>query len=91
MAARIGYVRDRARRLLEESGQKSAPVDLQVISRHLGFEYVEVDHFPEQLSALCVDGQTGRYAAVNRTHHSHRKRFSLAHELGHWVLGHTRE
>lgn len=91
MALRVGYVRDHARKLLKENGQDRSPINLQVIVEHLGFEYVEVDNFPSELSALCVEKGEKLYAAVNCSHHRNRKRFSLAHELGHWVLGHTRE
>jgi Zn-dependent peptidase ImmA (M78 family) len=90
MAARIGFAREKARRLLQQAGQNSIPVDLKSICAHLKFEYIEVDHFPGSLSALCVEKGAARYAAVNKNHSSNRKRFSLSHELGHWCLGHTR-
>jgi Zn-dependent peptidase ImmA (M78 family) len=44
---------------------------------------------PEALSALIVDVGDGNYAiAVNAAHHEHRRRFSIAHELGRAVLRH---
>jgi Zn-dependent peptidase ImmA (M78 family) len=76
MAARIGFAREKARRLLQQAGQNSIPVDLKSICAHLKFEYIEKG--------------AARYAAVNKNHSSNRKRFSLSHELGHWCLGHTR-
>lgn len=90
MTGRVGFIRDKARKLLKESGQKAIPTDLQKICEYLGFRYIEVDNFPSSLSALCIKQGGIKYAAVNSSHHPHRKRFSLAHELGHWVLGHTR-
>ncbi len=90
MSARIGFAREKARRILLEAGQNSIPVDLLAVCAHLKFEYVEVEHFPDSLSALCVEKGGTRYAAVNKSHNSNRRRFSLAHELGHWCLGHTR-
>ncbi|HUX22353.1 MAG TPA: ImmA/IrrE family metallo-endopeptidase [Spirochaetia bacterium] len=90
MAGRIGFVREKARKLLKDSKQLAAPIDLERICRLLGFQYIEVQHFPASLSALCIEQEGTKYAAVNGSHHPHRKRFSLAHELGHWVLGHTR-
>jgi Zn-dependent peptidase ImmA (M78 family) len=91
MPARIGYSRARARKLLKDAGQNTIPVNLKAICMYLGFQYVEVEHFQDSLSALCVEQAGMKYAAVNKRHSLHRKRFSLAHELGHWVLGHTRE
>lgn len=90
MAGRVGFVRDKARKLLKDAGQNAIPIDLQMICEYLGFRYIEVDNFPSSLSALCIEQGGIKYAAVNSSHHPHRKRFSFAHELGHWVLGHTR-
>lgn len=45
--------------------------------------------FPDALSALVVDAGDERYViAVNERHHENRRRFSIAHELGHAVLRH---
>jgi len=90
MPGRTGFVREKARKTLKDAGQNSVPVDLEKVCEYLGFRYIEVQNFPTSLSALCIEQGGMKYAAVNASHHPHRKRFSLAHELGHWVLGHTR-
>lgn len=89
MSKRTGFVREKARKTLKDSGQNLVPVDLGKVCEYLGFRYIEVNNFPNSLSALCIEQGGVKYAAVNASHHPHRKRFSLAHELGHWVLGHT--
>ena len=90
MSARIGFARESARKLIKNTGQSTIPIDLQKICEELGFQYVEIATFPPGLSALCVEQEGVKYAVVNKGHHSPRKRFSLAHELGHWIFGHTR-
>ena len=90
MPGRIGFVREKARKILKAAGQIVVPVDLEKVCVFLGFHYIEVKNFPASLSALCIEQESKKYAAVNASHHLHRKRFSLAHELGHSVLGHTR-
>jgi len=88
--ARIGYARKMARKVLEDCRITSPPVDLKVIMDRKGYEYIEVDNFPDKVDALFLknenDGKT--YAAVNAGHHPHRQRFSLAHEFGHLLLNH---
>jgi Zn-dependent peptidase ImmA (M78 family) len=91
VAGRIGYARERARKLVVGIDMSQLPVDMRNVCEKLGMQYVEVDGFPPKLSALCVEHANTIYAAVNRAHHPKRKRFSLAHEIGHWVLGHTRQ
>ena len=85
---RIGFARASARKLLQRCGITAPPVDLQPVLAHLGFEYHLVD-FPDGVDALLVTtGDGRRVAGVNRNHHPHRQRFSLAHEVGHRLLGH---
>lgn len=47
------------------------------------------EDFPDALSALIITISEGHYVmGVNAKHHTHRRRFSEAHELGHAVLRH---
>jgi Zn-dependent peptidase ImmA (M78 family) len=63
------------------------PVNVVQIAESLGFEVCDYD-FPESTSAvLVIDGDI-RAIGVNRTAAPVRKRFSIAHELGHFLLGH---
>jgi hypothetical protein len=85
---RTSFARASARKLLQRCGMIVPPVDLPPILAHLGFEYHLVD-FPDGVDALLVTtGDGRRVAGVNRNHHPHRQRFSLAHEIGHRLLGH---
>lgn len=80
------FVRQMARKILAESKIKAPPVDLlQILSSH-GIAYEEVDDFPDTVDALFIEDNGRVYAAVNASQHLHRRRFSLAHELGHYFL-----
>ena len=80
------FVRQMARKILAESKVKSPPVDLlQILSTH-GIGYEEVEDFPDTVDALIVEDGPKVYAAVNARQHPHRRRFSLAHELGHYFM-----
>lgn len=78
-----------ARRVLEQAEVVAPPVDLDRITRTLGIPVIAWN-FPDSLSALLADTESGGYViGVNRWHHPNRQRFSIAHECGHAVLGHT--
>lgn len=74
------------KRVLSESGVTAPPIDLKRILQAHSIAYVEVEDFPETVSALIVEDGQRTYAAVNSREHLHRQRFSLAHELGHYFL-----
>ncbi len=75
-----------AKKVLADSNVKVPPVDLlQILAAH-GIGYEEVDDFPGTVDALIIEDGAKVYAAVNAKQHLHRRRFSLAHELGHYFL-----
>lgn len=63
---------------------KGAPVDIQGIIHDLGIEYSE-EVRPESMSGLIERYGDGYRIVVNARHHLVRRRFTAAHELGHYV------
>jgi hypothetical protein len=94
--ARIGSARNLARKLIKECKIKNAPVSLRVIIGHLQKEYdlgvYPNSSFSDQLSAILVTVQDESLAIrrdeihFNQNHSWHRKRFSIAHEIGHLLF-----
>ena len=80
---RTAYVRRVAKQLLRSSKIRTPPVDLRVVATSCGLKYEEVDYFPDDVDALIVTTEHGSVAVVNRNQSTTRRRFSLAHELGH--------
>ena len=64
-----------------------APVALDPICEKLGFKIVPYE-FPDSMSALFIIEENIRAIGVNKNHPTVRQRFSIAHELGHFVSGH---
>ena len=83
---RTAYVRRVAKQLLRAADVRQPPVDLRRITTHHGLTYEEVDYFPDDVDALIVNTEDGTVAVVNKNQSNNRRRFSLAHELGHFVL-----
>lgn len=85
---RVGYARQMARNVLKKYSINVPPVDIKQILTGYGYEYLELDTFPDNLDALFINIDGISYAAVNKKHHPNRKNFSVAHELGHILMNH---
>jgi Zn-dependent peptidase ImmA (M78 family) len=79
-----------AEALLDEVGVQSAPVDVRKIALKLGLRVVEED-LDDDVSGALVSNPQRAAILVNSDHHDNRKRFTIAHELGHFVLRHQFE
>ena len=71
--------------LLADAGVDSAPVHLDRIARDLGVKIQYVD-LGEDCSGVLVRSGNRAVIGVNEDHHSNRQRFSIAHEIAHFVL-----
>jgi Zn-dependent peptidase ImmA (M78 family) len=76
---------DEARKLLRSSRVMGPPVPVEDLAKALGID-VRVSPGKEDVSgALTRDG--GSVAiAINSAQHENRRRFTIAHEIGHFVL-----
>jgi len=87
MSAQVA--RNAAERLIQSSDIFDAPVDVKGIARRLGVSVVEED-LGEVSGVLVRTAKTG-VICVHRGHARVRRRFTIAHELGHFVLAHPME
>jgi len=78
-------VEAKARKLLEQSGITTAPVDVELAARTLGVE-IEFDDLDDDVSGFLSVDPSRSVAVINENHHPNRQRFTIAHELGHYVL-----
>lgn len=86
-------VRRRARELLSDHGLNSVPVDVEHIIRARGLQIVEVPSIrPGVFGAFYLDGAEAGIMVSHECYTPGHRRFTLAHELGHFVLdGHAEE
>src|SRR5260370_31201674 len=73
-----------ARQILERFGEHQ-PIDIEAIIEALGIA-IRTQELEDAVSGMLVikDGRTT--IGVNENHHPNRQRFTLAHELGHFLL-----
>lgn len=76
-----------AQQLLAKASVASVPIPVEELAHRLGVR-VSRWRFDDSLSGLVIDLDEGPVIGVNETHVQVRQRFTLAHELGHLLLGH---
>lgn len=79
------YIEQKAEKLLLESGQTSSPIDLLTCAGHLNIEVTSAT-LEEDVSGFLLLNGGETHIAYNETHPEHRNRFTIAHEIGHFLL-----
>ncbi|ARU60940.1 hypothetical protein CBW65_07475 [Tumebacillus avium] len=82
---RLDLVEKRAYKLLEELKINQLPIPVEKIAKKLGIEIHE-EEFENELSGVLYRDQNQVVIGVNKLHHEKRKRFTIAHEIGHFIL-----
>jgi Zn-dependent peptidase ImmA (M78 family) len=77
----------RALKILEETGSLSAPVPIERVVKRLGLTLQPAELGEDVSGILVVQGETGTIG-FNAHQAPVRQRFSIAHEVGHFVLHH---
>lgn len=81
----IRRIRHRVDALLRENEITRPPVPVERIAENLGLE-VRYAPYDGDLSGALVRSNGETYIGVNSSDHSNRQRFTIAHELGHFIL-----
>ena len=75
----------KAEQLLVEAGLDTIPIPVQQVAAYLGIK-VDLADLGEDCSGVLVRNGDRAIIGVNRDHHLNRRRFSIAHEIAHFVL-----
>lgn len=81
-----GSARDTAEALLAAAGIAVPPVPVETLAEECGVRVLSWRFNDVDGLVIRLDG--GAVIGVNADHHGNRKRFTIAHELGHHLLGH---
>ncbi len=87
MGVRRKFIRELAEKLLDQHSPNGAPANALKIAESLGIE-VKIESVDKDLSGFLLrEPKTGRAViGVNSNHHENRQTFTIAHELGHYLL-----
>lgn len=87
MGVRHKFIRDVAEKLLKTHCPRGVPVDPAKIARNLGIE-IRLEKVDDGLSGFLLRDLKSKRVVIgtNLRHHPHRRKFTIAHELGHFLL-----
>ena len=74
-----------AQKILSQLNIKDTPVDVRKIAEELGARVIEKSSPDDDSGMIYINGDDV-IIGLNKDHHENRKRFTLAHEIGHLVL-----
>ena len=83
----VAVARSRAASVIASQGVKSPPVDVEAVAAALGLTLVR-ENLGDGVSGLLVSNRGAAFVCVQETDHPNRQRFTIAHEIGHFVLRH---
>lgn len=71
---------------LIRSYQLKAPVQVVPIAEVFELEVYRANGWPDDISGMIKRGKSGKYQIyVNAKHHVNRRRFTIAHEIAHFI------
>lgn len=87
MGVRYKFIREVAEKLLNKHCPQGVPVDPAQIAEQLGIE-VRLEKVDDGLSGFLLRDQKSNRVVIgtNLRHHPNRQKFTIAHELGHFLL-----
>ena len=85
MTLRTTAIKERVASLLRKYDADTIPVDVQALAKHLNIRVV-AQPLEETTSGVLIIRNGQAIIGVNASHHLHRQCFTIAHELGHFLL-----
>jgi Zn-dependent peptidase ImmA (M78 family) len=87
MAIRRKQIRQTVESLLRRYKIPHGAVNVEMVAHALGVE-IKLDKVDSNLSGFIVRDKHNKKAVIgaNKSHHPNRQRFTIAHELGHFLL-----
>lgn len=76
---------DKAQELLKDFGVFGPPIPVEALAQHVGAE-VRYRRFDNDVSGVLLREGDSKFIGVNVEHPKTRKRFTIAHEIGHLLL-----
>lgn len=78
-----------AESLLEEYNITEYPIDIKKLIKKAGLQLIEMK-LPADVSGVLEVNKSEYTVFVHKDHHIHRQRFTMAHELGHFLIHHPK-
>ena len=77
---------EEANLLLKKFNVNEPPIDVDFIAKEIGIDLF-YEYLPDDISGILnIEQNKKPIIIINSEHHKNRKRFSIAHEIGHYIL-----
>lgn len=84
-----GLARRLARGFLSSAGIKSYPIRILDVSKFIPDLFIDGNEMEDEISGIQATYKGQFFIRYNSAHPVKRNRFTVAHEIGHLLLGHT--
>jgi Zn-dependent peptidase ImmA (M78 family) len=84
-------IRKRVDLILKKLNINKAPIPLEEIAGLFSLNIVYYPNFPEHISGMIIKEDNLLAIGVNSNKPETRQRFTIAHEIGHYVMGHDED
>lgn len=74
--------------ILKKINIEKAPVPIEKVAELFAIKIIPYN-FPENFSGLIQEVNGQMVIGVNKKHHPNRQRFTISHEIAHYLLGHS--
>lgn len=74
--------------VLQKLNINSAPIPIEKVANIFALEVLLYPNFPDSISGTIIKENGLNVIGVNSNHSRVRQRFTIAHELGHYIMGH---
>lgn len=81
-------IRSKVRSILENLNVKEAPIPVEKVANLFSLEVVYYPKFPDSVSGTIIKDEDLHAIGINQNHPEVRQRFTIAHEIGHYIMGH---
>ena len=83
---RFEQIEQEAQKILDKYGLKSAPIDMATVAGYLDLKVITFEFEGGVSGVLLIEREKQSIIGINPNDGRQRRRFSAAHEIGHYVL-----
>lgn len=84
-------IRSKVNSILKKLDINKAPVDVEKVAEFFSLNVIYYPKFPDSISGTIIKDVDLHAIGVNANHPKVRQRFTIAHELGHYIMGHDQK
>lgn len=80
--------KEKVESIIKKLNISSPPIPIEKVAELFSLQIIIYPKFPNNVSGVIIKKEGLNVIGVNSNHPKVRQRFSIAHELGHYIMGH---